>query len=224
LAPLTRSSGAALLHPFMLPILARHRQLAAEDGHVGTTRLIETWRGMELQQADYRLGRDDKGNVIDRAKIVTWKRPGTSWHNLQRWVRTCPDCAHFGEQHRGPANADGAVVRACVECPCAVFPDRLRTGTLKRVPASLAYHLALEEDGDEQAGSLEGFGKNRLDPKDVARYKRLARHGRDLGLRAGADWGDFTHFELAGFPFATVEAVLNLQDGNLDTLVRPKVA
>jgi hypothetical protein len=220
----TRQRAEDLLHPVMLPLLSEHRRLAAEDGHVGPVRLIETWRSLTAQQADYGLGRGALGNIIDKTKIVTWKRPGASWHNLLRWVRTCPDCQHLGDQHRGPSNAAAAVVRACTECPCVVFEDRLRTGTLHRIPASLAYHLALEEDGDEQAGSLEGFGTNRLDPKDVGRYKRLAQHGRELGLRAGADWGDFTHFELAGFPFATVEAMLNLQDGSLDTLVRPKVA
>lgn len=244
-AALVRQRAESQLHPVMLPLLARHRQLAAD---VGGVRLIETWRGMELQDADYRLGRDSRGEVVDRSKVVTWKRPGASWHNLTRWVRVCPDCQHTSDLHLAPALAADAPVRACsalvarqfsqvaeftaqvmssfepVSCHCAIYTDRLVTGALTRIPASCAYHLALEDDGDEQAGSLEGFGANRLDPKDVARYKRLAEHGRDLGLRAGADWGDFTHFELAGYPLAAVAAVLELQDGRLESLVHPEVA
>lgn len=242
-AALVRQRAEDQLHPVMLPLLARHRELAAD---VGGVRLIETWRDLATQLADYNLGRDGRGEVVDRSKVVTWKRPGASWHNLMRWVRSCPDCSHRSDLHVGPALAAGdSPVRACTarvprqfvgeaagqavvgfedaSCSCAIYTERLAKGALMRIPASCAYHLALEDDGDEQAGSLEGFGTNRLDPKDVARYKRLAEHGRDLGLRAGADWGDFTHFELAGFPFATIEAVLNLQDGDLDTLVRPKV-
>jgi hypothetical protein len=48
---------------------------------IGTT-LIETARDNSGQLARWLQGRLPDGTITDRSKIVTWKKPGDSWHNL----------------------------------------------------------------------------------------------------------------------------------------------
>lgn len=91
-------------------------------------------------------------------------------------------------------------------------------GAWQRVPASLAYHLAIGDDGDEYPGSWEGFGRNHLHEKDVAAYTRLGEIGESLGLTWGGRWKkpvDFSHYELRVAPLSQVVAALNIQGGDL---------
>lgn len=91
-------------------------------------------------------------------------------------------------------------------------------GDWARVPASLAYHLALGDDGDEYPGSWEGYGRNKLDAKDVVAYTHLGEIGEALGLTWGGRWKspvDFSHYELRVAPLSQVVAVLNIQGGDL---------
>lgn len=43
-----------------------------------------TWRSVEEQDALWRLGRNEAGEVVDRKKVVTNARGGASWHNITR--------------------------------------------------------------------------------------------------------------------------------------------
>lgn len=43
---------------------------------------VETWRDNSAQLVHYGKGRDEEGNVIDRSAVVTWVKPGFSYHNL----------------------------------------------------------------------------------------------------------------------------------------------
>lgn len=44
--------------------------------------LIETWRDNAGQSEAWAKGRNKAGEIIDRAKVVTYARPGHSWHNI----------------------------------------------------------------------------------------------------------------------------------------------
>ena len=211
------------LHPAMLPLLHNHRLLAAEDPEIGPTEMIETWRAPSTQDADFAKGRDAQGNIIDKAAVVTFKKGGLSWHNLTRMMLRCPDGPHESRDHIAGA---GGRIAACSSqgfnlgegCICAIGLERLHNaGTWVEVPASLAYHLALRCHGCHPPGNLIGFGPHgRLSDEDVAHYGRLADLGRSIGLRAGYDWQDYTHFEASGVgTLEQVRAVLSIKGGDL---------
>lgn len=46
------------------------------------TTLIETARNNAWQMKRWLQGRNEYGEIVDRRKIVTWKKPGDSLHNL----------------------------------------------------------------------------------------------------------------------------------------------
>ena len=71
------------LHPMYRPVIAKF--IALSWSRLGVRlKLIETWRDNEQQLIHWKKGRDHHGKVIDRSKVVTFKRPGHSWHNLPR--------------------------------------------------------------------------------------------------------------------------------------------
>lgn len=76
-------------------------------------------------------------------------------------------------------------------------------------PCSLAYHLAIVDEGGK---SLEGFGANKLSALDIERYTFVGRLGEHLGLTWGGRWksDDFTHFELRIAALSIVKAALAL--------------
>jgi hypothetical protein len=218
----------------MLPVLDRHQSLAAADPSCGRTVLIETWRSPADQDGDFARGRDASGKVVDRRLVVTAKRGGESWHNLERWARRCPDCPHELGTHilspSGPAEllCCSAPATGGLSCPCAITARRLEEASeWARVPASLAYHIALLCQGCHASGSIVGFGSHgSLYVEDVSRIKRLGQHGADLGLRCGMDWdgdrvqmergeNDLYHFEYRGAPLSQVVAALSMRGGEL---------
>lgn len=72
------------LHPIARDL---DQQLEAKALSYGIgTALIETYRDNAGQMEAWLKGRTPDGAIVDRAKIVTWKKPGDSWHNL-----TMPD-------------------------------------------------------------------------------------------------------------------------------------
>jgi hypothetical protein len=68
------------LHPWMRPILDRHRQLARSIGLY--TKIIETHRDNSGQLAAWMKGRNEAGKVINPKLVVTNARPGFSYHNV----------------------------------------------------------------------------------------------------------------------------------------------
>jgi peptidoglycan LD-endopeptidase CwlK len=74
------------------PILAQKIRdmaelLALENINV---RVVQSLRSWGEQQALYNEGRDADGNIVDKAKVVTNARPGTSWHNFGLAVDVAP--------------------------------------------------------------------------------------------------------------------------------------
>ena len=75
------SRDAAHLHSLIRPICVSHVALVWTRYGL-RVRVIETSRDNTGQLVAYRKGRDEAGNIVDRSKVVTWKKPGDSWHNL----------------------------------------------------------------------------------------------------------------------------------------------
>ena len=70
------------LHPLMRLIVAAF--IATAWTRVGVRlKLIETWRDNTKQREHWMKGRDEHGRIINKKRVVTHKRPGDSWHNLQ---------------------------------------------------------------------------------------------------------------------------------------------
>jgi hypothetical protein len=69
------------LHPVVRTLCLLHQEKA--EGYGLKTLLIETYRDEAGQLAQWRKGRDEHGNVIDRAATTTDAPPGASWHGLQ---------------------------------------------------------------------------------------------------------------------------------------------
>jgi hypothetical protein len=108
----------------------------------------ETHRLDGRQNSLYRLGRDIHGNIIDKDKVVTYKKGGGSKHGLTR-------------------KSDGKKM-ACAVHLWVVRPD----------------------------GKV--LGLPRLGPAGVLVYRAVAACAKQLGLRHGASWKDYTHVELTG--------------------------
>jgi D-alanyl-D-alanine carboxypeptidase-like protein len=75
------------LHPILMPICRTHLAAAWTDPVLVlkgmTPELHDTDREDSVQLAAWRQGRDEQGNVIDAALVVTNNRPGLSYHNLR---------------------------------------------------------------------------------------------------------------------------------------------
>lgn len=82
-------------------------------------------------------------------------------------------------------------------------------------PCSLAYHIAIRDEGGK---SIEGFGSNKLSEKDIEDYTFIGKIGEALGLVWGGRWKsrDLVHFELRVGPLATVRAALATGDSIVD--------
>lgn len=65
--------------------------------------------------------------------------------------------------------------------------------TIDGVPASKAFDVAVLKDGKPTWDIKVSVNDN-----DIGDYLEIAEIGRRLGLRAGADFRDFPHFELKG--------------------------
>jgi len=191
-----RDRDPAHLHPLARRIWSAHANAASMDHTVAPVVTIETHRVDETQRVDWMKGRNNAGEIIDKALVVTYKPPGDSWHNLYSWGRRCPSCKSLVE----------SVSYACPECAApAITVERFAAWEL--VPASFAWHLALGCVGCHPPGSLVGFGAHqKLRPVDLDRFGRLVRLGEGLGARSGANWDgdsilfergetDLTHFE-----------------------------
>ena len=68
------------LHPLARDLDQRLEEKALGYG-IGTG-LIETYRDNGGQMEAWLKSRLPDGTITDRSKIVTWKKPGDSWHNL----------------------------------------------------------------------------------------------------------------------------------------------
>jgi len=68
------------LHP-LADKLQRELEERALGYGIGTT-LIETYRDNSGQMEAWLKGRLPDGTITNRGAIVTWKKPGDSWHNL----------------------------------------------------------------------------------------------------------------------------------------------
>jgi len=226
------------LHPLVVPLVHAHQTAAAADEVCGVTQLIETYRPPDTQAVDWAKGRNHAGQIVDPAVVVTHKRPGDSLHQTERWAQRCPDCAHEVSEHLVAEHA-GEMFRCEAgghilgeSCSCAITRLRLATFEWVRVPASLAYHLALLCCGCHPTGTIVGYGAHaRLTADDLTRVRRLGAHAQALGLRCGMDWdgdrvymekgeGDLYHFEKVYGPLGQVKAVLSIKGGRLEEGLR----
>jgi len=211
------------LHPLASAKMAQLLSLTQPAGL--PVALAETWRDPGTQDADYAKGRDSHGNIVTQAAVVTQARGGQSWHNLTRWVRRCEDCGHDPAEH-GPLGDSDPGFRSCLSCLRRCLGRNV--GAWLLVPASLAWHFYLRDDGDEAPGSLEGIGANTLSPADKARYWQLGKLAQSIGLRWGGDFDgdgiayergewDLGHFEARppGATLSHVQAVLAIKGGDL---------
>lgn len=74
-----RYNGLNLLYP---PFKARLKLALDEIREAGIPmQVFETFRTRDRQSNLYSYGRGPGGDVINRSKIVTWVRPGGSYHN-----------------------------------------------------------------------------------------------------------------------------------------------
>jgi peptidoglycan LD-endopeptidase CwlK len=53
-------------------------------------RVVQSLRSWAEQAALYAEGRDADGNIVDKSKVVTDAKPGTSWHNYGLAVDVAP--------------------------------------------------------------------------------------------------------------------------------------
>lgn len=67
------------LHPAVAEMCRRHLALARLNGL--KVYVFEAERSMERQAKLYGKGRDAKGNIVDKRKVVTMAKPGNSYHN-----------------------------------------------------------------------------------------------------------------------------------------------
>ena len=214
-----RDRDPAHLHPYASAKMAQHLSLAQEAGI--PVALCETWRDPALQGLDWRKGRDEHGNIVDAAAIVTQARPGQSWHNPTRWARICSDCGHDGEEH-GPTGDQLLAFRSCTACGHRCLAANVIAWT--QVPASFAWHFYVR-DG---AGGLEGLGASALTDAAKEHYVHLGALAKQLGVRWGGDFDDdgipfekgewdLGHFEARppGATLSQVVAVLSIKGGDL---------
>jgi peptidoglycan L-alanyl-D-glutamate endopeptidase CwlK len=68
------------LHPVVRNILDRHIELAKK--HALPTVVIETYRDEAEQLANWQKGRNAAGEIVDRDAVVTFAKPGQSYHGL----------------------------------------------------------------------------------------------------------------------------------------------
>jgi hypothetical protein len=233
-----RDAARSSLHPLIEPLVRKHQDLAAADPDCGPTKLIETYRPPGQQALDWAKGRNHAGEIIDPAAVVTWKRPGDSLHQTERWSLQCPECFHEASLHIQRATAGLAATCTAPgpnlgeSCPCAASTVRLALAEWALVPASLAYHLALLCRGCHPSGTIVGYGAHpRISDADRIRVVRLGQHAQSLGLRCGMDWdgdhvfmekgeSDLYHFEKVYGPLGLVKAVLAIRGGRLEEGLR----
>lgn len=146
----------------------------AAEGYGIRTKLIETYRDPAAQQVAWDKGRNEHGAVINQSEVVTWKRPGDSWHNLTAPLRTPqgdPLLDEYGAQSWGPSAL--AFHRAIVTDDGLLGfgkPLDLIGIQAYKVLGSIAVSIGLRWGGDwDQDGELGEPGEN-----------------------------DFTHFEVTG--------------------------
>jgi peptidoglycan L-alanyl-D-glutamate endopeptidase CwlK len=76
------------VHP---KLAERVRQMAEMlEGENIIIRVVQSQRSWAEQAALYAEGRDADGNVIDKSRVVTNAKPGTSWHNFGLAVDVAP--------------------------------------------------------------------------------------------------------------------------------------
>ena len=68
------------LHPAVRPMLEAH--MGAATSHGLRTMVIETYRDEALQAEHWAQGRNLAGEIIDASRVVTYSRPGQSWHGV----------------------------------------------------------------------------------------------------------------------------------------------
>jgi peptidoglycan LD-endopeptidase CwlK len=78
----------AQVHPKLAALVRKMAdQLAEENINI---RVVQGFRSYEQQADLYADGRDANGNVVDKSKVVTNAKPGTSWHNYGLAVDVAP--------------------------------------------------------------------------------------------------------------------------------------
>lgn len=78
----------AEVHPKLADLVRKMAdQLAEENINI---RVVQSLRTYREQAALYAEGRDADGNVVDKSKVVTNAKPGTSWHNYGLAVDVAP--------------------------------------------------------------------------------------------------------------------------------------
>lgn len=84
---------AALYQPFAEQV-KQLLKTAREQGLM--VYIFEAERSMERQAALYAQGRDGAGNIVDKKKVVTYAKPGSSFHNYKLAV----DLVFDGDQSK----------------------------------------------------------------------------------------------------------------------------
>ena len=78
----------AVVHPLLAQrIRSMADLLAGENINIRVVQGLRTW---QEQAALYDEGRDEDGNVVDKSKVVTNAKAGTSWHNYGLAVDVAP--------------------------------------------------------------------------------------------------------------------------------------
>lgn len=72
------------LHPALREICIEHLYRFKKKHPKCNCVLSFTYRSMKEQDELWKLGRNENGQVVDRAKVVTNARGGKSWHNIER--------------------------------------------------------------------------------------------------------------------------------------------
>ena len=67
------------LHPKVRALVVKVLEKARAQGHA--IYIFEAMRDYKRQEQLYAQGRDKNGNIVDKAKVVTYAKPGSSFHN-----------------------------------------------------------------------------------------------------------------------------------------------
>jgi len=77
-----------LVHPKLAEKIRSMAEMLAQENIV--IKVVQGLRSWDDQAKLYAEGRDDGGNVVDKSKVVTNAKPGTSWHNYGLAVDVAP--------------------------------------------------------------------------------------------------------------------------------------
>jgi hypothetical protein len=170
------------LHPVLRHVVeALLLPRLAVDALTGPGKVIETYRDESGQAVAWAKGRNTAGEVIDKAAVVTWKRPGDSLHQLRR------------------RSHDGLMVPASLAVHVALYCQGCHpSGTL----LGLGPHEALSR------ADLARYQRMAEHGQALGLRSGMDWDGDRVYLERGEN--DLMHLELVVGPLAQVKAVLEM--------------